>query len=452
MCREYPGPRCSNHARIAVEKALKDLEEAQALYPAGSLEIKIAERAYHEAVENYRATPDGLAELASTSPELVEKYQKARDFQVEALNEIRSGRFEKISSLLSSTQSFFDEEEISSVLASVRKFSEKNHLKQLETPSGSHSELSEDERKHHYLSVLNHYESKLREAQRGVLTKEQMDTLTELRTQKAPIEITSLEAYGQAFAALSQSREAMRKEIQRISTLQDVSPKVAGAYHDAYRKEYDAKYAHLPAKEQPNPPKEWVEGEYASTGFQNDITTRLAPSDPATMYATYRLRSDMKSIPDYLKNSRNIATLSVEGENVNILLCNSKGKEIENVRIPLNDAHAASEKLHDRIIVLGNDNTTKNWLVELSKKAPLKSSILPTNEFSSKHFNLPDNSMTTFYQAMHTDNESGTNADLTMKAYLVAKNKVASKWNSKSPRRKAAPLNDEVFIQSRWSW
>ena len=452
MCREYPGPRCSNHARVTMDKALKDLEEAKALHPAGSLEVKIAERAHHEAVENYRATPDGLAELASTSPELVEKYQKTRDFQVEALNEIRSGRFDKISTLLNATQSFYDQEEISSVLASVRKVSEKSHVKQIETSSERRNDLSEDEKKHHYLSILNHYENKLREAQRGSLTATQMDALTELKAQKAPVEITSLEAYGQAFSALSQSREAMRKELQRIATFQDVSPKVAGAYHDAYRKEYASKYAHLPAKEQPNPPKEWVEGEYASTGFQNDITTRLAPSDPASMYATYRLRSDMKSIPDYLKNSRNIATLSVEKENVNILLCNSKGKEIENTRISLNDTHAASEKLHDRIIVLGNDNETTNWLVGLSKKAPLKSSVLSTNEFSSKHFNLPDNSMTTFYQAMNIDSESKDKADITMKAYLAAKGKVASKWNSKAPRRKADPLDDEVFIQSRWSW
>lgn len=452
MCREYPGPRCSNHARITMDKKLKDLEEAKALYPAGSLEVKIAERSYHEAVESYRATPDGLAELITTSPELVEKYQKTRDFQVEALNEIRSGRFEKVASLLSSTQSFFDQEEVSSVLNSVRKISEKNHLKQLETPSESPIQLSDEEKSHHYLSILNHYENKLREAQRGVLTKDQMETLMELKNQKTPIEVTSFETYSQAFTALAKSRDAMSKELNRIATLQDVSPKVAGAYHDAYRKEYISKYAHLPTKEQPNPPKEWVEGEYASTGFQNDITTRLAPSDPATMYATYRLRSDMKAIPDYLKNSRNIATLSVEKDNVSILLCNSKGKEIENVQIPLDDAHSASMKLQDRIIVIGNDNVTKNWLVGLSKKAPLKSSILATNEFSSKHFSLPDNSLTTFYQAMDMEKISGTDAERTMKAYFIAKNKLASKWNSKSPRRQAPPLNDDLFIQSRWSW
>lgn len=435
-----------------MDKALKDSEEARSLFPADSLEVKTAERAYHEAIESYRATPDGLAELSETNPELVGKYQKIRDFQVEALNEIRSGRFGKISSLLTSTQSFFDKEEIHSILGSLRKISEKSCIKNLETSPEGHAELSNDEKRHHYLSVLNHYENRLREAQSGVLTKEQMDVLTELKSQKAPIEITSLETYGKAFSALAQSRDSMRKELQRIATLQDVSPKVAGAYHDAYRKEYSSKYAHLPAKEQPNPPKEWVEGEFSTTGFQNDPTTRFAPSDPASMYATYRLRSDMKAIPDYLKNSRNIATLSMENEKLHILLCNSKGKEIENVQISSDDAHTAIEKLQSRIIVLGNDTKTKEWLVDLSKKAPLKSSVLSTNEFTSKHFNLPDNSLTSFYQVTKTEHESGSNADLTMKAYLQAKAKVSSKWNSKAPRRKAAPLNDEIFIQSRWSW
>jgi hypothetical protein len=261
--------------------------------------------------------------------------------------------------------------------------------------------------------------------------------------------MTSLEAYGQAFYALTQSRESMRKEIQRIAVLQDVSPKVAGAYHDAYRKEFQKKYAHLPVKEQPNPPKEWVEGQYVTTGFQNDVTTRLVPSDPATMYATYRLRSDMNSIPDYLKNSRNIATLSVEDNNVNIILCNSKGKEIENSTITTSDVHEAMEKLQGRIIVLGNDHDTKNWLVALSKKTTLKSSVLSTTEFSSKHFNLPDNSIHTLCQAMNVDN-SGTPAKSAMNAYLASKNKIASKWNSKAPRRHASPL-DELPLGSRWA-
>lgn len=449
MCTELPGPRCSNHARTAMNKAFQDLEQARALHPADSLEVKTAERAYHEAVEAYRATPDGLAELASESPELVEKYQKTRDYQVEALNEIRSGRFAKVSSLLNSTQTFFDSQEISTILTAVRRTSERSHIKSLENPSGSSQTLSEDEKKHHYLSILNQYETRLREAQSGSLTSEQMTTLTELRAQKPPKEITSLEAYGQAYSALIQSRETMRKEIQRISTLQDVSPKIAGAFHDAYRDEYNTKYAHLPTKEQPNPPKEWIEGEYSTTGFQNDVTTRLAPSDPATMYATYRLRSDMKSIPDYLKNSRNIATISIdEAQNVNIILCNNKGKEIANSTLPATDLHKAAEKLQGRIIVMGTDNETKSWLLGLSKKTPLRSSVLSTTEFSSKHFSFPDNSLQTLAQGVNVET-SGSPAETTMKSYLASKTKINSKWNSKAPRRHAPPL-DELPLNSRW--
>ena len=447
MCKESPGPRCSNHARIAMDKALKDLNEAKALHPAASLEVKSAQRTYHETVESYRATPDGLSQLAVKHPELLPKYQKMRDYQVEALAEIRSGRFDRFTTLLSASQSFFDEEEVRAVLTSARKLTEKAGLKQWEENPNHHT-LTNEEKKANYLSILNRYEERLREMQKGSLTGPQMEALTALRGQKAPKEATSLETYGQGLQFLAQSREAMRKEIQRIAVLQDVSPRIAGAYHDAYRQEYKDKYSHLPVKEQPNPPKEWVEGEYVGTGFQNDATTALAPSDPATMYATYRLRSDMDAIPDYLKDSRNIATLSVEGNDVNIVLCNNKGKRLENTHVGLNNLQEAAEKLQGRIIVMSNDTDAKNWLVGLSKKANLRSSVLPTYEFSSKHFNLPDNSMGTLCQAMKVE-RAGTRAELTMDAYLAAKAKINSKWNSKAPRRQASPLS-ELPINSRW--
>lgn len=449
MCKESPGPRCSNHAKITMDRAANALTEARNQYPTGSLEVKIAERDYHEALDSFLSTPDGLAQIANESPELVRKYQKTRDYQVEALNEIRSGRFSKMASLLTSSQSFFEQEEIDTVLASVRKISEKSHVKQLGDATISLTEQSEEEKKHHYLSLLNYYENRLREAQRGILTNSQMETLTALRQQKPPKEITTLETYGKAFAGLVKSREAMRKEIQRIAVLQDVSPKIAGAYHDAYRKEYQTEYAHLPVKQQPNPPREWVEGRYETTGFQNDSSTMLAPSDAATMYATYRLRSDMQAIPDYLKNSRNTASVSMEDNNVNIILCNSKGKEIENSHIQVSDIHTAAEKLQGRIIVMGNDSETRNWLTSLSKKASLRSSVLPTSDLSSKHFNLPDNSMNTLCQAVNVEG-GGTQAENTMKAYLAARMKIASKWNSKAPRRYASPL-EELPLESRWA-
>lgn len=431
-----------------MDRASNALTEARTQHPMGSLEVKTSERDYREALESFLATPDGLAQIANESPELVRKYQKMRDYQVEALNEIRSGRFSKMTSLLTSSQSFYEQQEITTVLSSLRRISEKSHIKQIGDATRSSTEQSEEEKKHHYLSLLNYYETRLREAQRGSLTTDQMDALTELRQQKPPKEITTLETYGQAFAGLVKSREAMRKEIQRISVMQDVSPKIAGAYHDAYRKEYQSEYAHLPAKQQPNPPREWVEGRYGTTGFQNDSSTMLAPSDAATMYATYRLRSDMQAIPDYLKNSRNTASVSIEDNDVNIILCNSKGKEIENSYIQSSDVHTAAEKLQGRIIVMGNDSEAKDWLSSLSKKASLRSSVIPTSDLSSKHLNLPDNSMTTFYQALNVEG-AGTRAANTMQAYLAARTKISAKWNSKAPRRYASPL-EELPLESRW--
>lgn len=428
-----------------MDNALKHLSDAKASFPAASLEVKTAERNYHEAVETYRTTPDGLLQVAKTNPELVHKYQKTRDYQVEALNEIRNGRFSKISSLLTSSQDFFDEEEANSVLHSLRKASDRMHIKDV---SKETTELSKDEQNRQYQSILNHFEARLKERQRGALTSEQMETLTALRGQVPPKESTSLTTYGQALSALAQSRHVMKKEIQRIATLQDVSPTIAGAYHDAYRQEYKTKYANLAPKQQPNPPKEWVEGQYGTTGFQNDATTRLAPSDPATMYATYRLRSDMKAIPDYLKNSRNIATLNVENGNAHIVLCNNKGKQVENTHIPVDDIPKAITTLQGRIMVLNNDADTKDWLLALSKSGNLKSSVISTTEFSSKHFNLPDNSIPTLCQAMKVE-PNGPKAEATMKAYLAARNKVSSSWNSKAPRRHAPPLED-MPLDTRW--
>ena len=454
MCKEYPGPRCSSHAKMAKDRAEKVLHETMAANrnadSTNNLAIELARRDYNEALMAYNATPDGIETLLkSKETQLAHCAKKKRDYQIEALNEIRSGRFPAMSSLLTETQSLFDKEEVETILSSVRRITEKNHLHQLQDASVEHRELSEAEKNHYYISTLNQYEQRLREAQSGSLTKRQMDLLTKLRQQKTPQEITSLDTYAKAFTGLAKAKDAMRKEIRVIAVLQDVSPQVAAAYHDAYREQFKNEYAHLPAKEQPNPPKEWVEGSSSDTGFQNDVTTSIAPSDPATMYATYRLRADMNAIPDYLKNSRNIATVNVEEGQVSIVLCNSKGKQLESSTLLLNDVQSAAEKLQNRIIVLNSHPSTKNWLSSLSNRTNLKSSVLPIGEFSSKHLNLPNKSVNMLCQAVNVPT-TGPQADVTMKAYLAAKSKIGTQWKSKA-RRRQLPQIEGMPLASRWA-
>lgn len=446
MCKELPGPRCSNHASLKKIRALNSLADARRNFTTFSLEVKQAERAYYEANEEYKSTPDGLAHLKETEPTEYDHYKKIRDFQVDALNEVRNGRYDNMVKLVAADQTFYDEDEVRSVLMSTRKQEESKSLQ-------NENIQTKDEQRNQYFSLLNQYEERLKNNHE--LTPEQQKALTILRQLPPPKESPALNAYSNFAVSLEKSKDSLKKEIQKVAIMQDVSTKVAEAYHDAYRNEYKEKYAHLPAKDQPNPPKEWVEGEFKNTGFQSDSTTQLAPSDPATMYAIYRLRSDPKAIPDYLKNSRIVASASFNAEmqQVAVVLFNNKGREVDRlVSSTSRPPHELADKLRGKIIVMDNDSASRTWLVDLNRKLPLNSSVLSTNELSSKHLNLPDNSLATLCQATNTtymDSFEGK-AETVLKAYFNSRQKIASKWQSKSPRRNAAPL-ENLPLTSRWA-
>lgn len=444
MCTEKPGPRCSNHASKKKERKWETLVENRKKYPADSLEVKEAERGYYEACEEYKSTPDGLEELKNSNDDTYSKYARIRDYQVEALNEIRNGRQEKISTLVTSMQTFYDEDEVASVLAAARR--------QEENSSENDESLNKEEATNQYFSMLNNYEEELKSSEQ--LTQKQKKLLTELRRMKPPKEQVSIDTYKNLLSHLSSSQIALKKELQKISILQDVSMKVSQAYHDAYRQEYKDKYASLPAKQQPNPPENWVEGDYTTTGFINDPTTRMAPADAASMYATFRLRSDTEAIPDYLKNSRIIATANVDNKEnkVAVVLYNNKGKEVDRiVSSTQTSLHSVAEKLRGKIIVLDNDQPSRLWLSELNKQSPLNSSVISTNELSSKHLNLPDNSLATLCQATSTPYVKSLEGKATsvLESYFGSRKRVQAKWASKSPRKNASPL-DNLPLTSRW--
>jgi hypothetical protein len=447
MCKTAPGPRCSNHVGIQRANAWEALTAAKKNYPADSLEVKAAERAYYDATEAYKSTPSGLEELAEKSSPDLEKYTKIRAFQTEALAEIKNGRMNKINELATARQSFYDDQEMLSVSEATRKAEETKMLEQEVTVP------TREEKRNQYFSMLNQYENDL--ADKGQLTSHNKQLLGELRSMTPPKEMVTLQAYQNVNRNAGLSREALRKELSRIATIQDVSLKVVEAYHDGYRKDYSANYEHLPVKLQPNPPEKWVTGEFQGTGFQNDKTTSLVPSDKASMYATYRLRADANAIPDYLKNSRILASTKVDAEagNVSVVLYNNKGREIDRQQYPLSShPHEVADKLRGKIIVMDSDNASRAWLSDLNKKTSLNSSVLNLTDLSSKHLNTPDNSLETICQSTGVDygNKSNQSPDTVLKAYFGARQKIEAKWKSKSPRKKAAPL-ESVPLTSRWT-
>jgi hypothetical protein len=428
-----------------MEEAWASLTAVRAKSDSESLELKEAERAYYEAVEEYKSTPDGLEELLTTDPESHARYAAIREFQMEALSEVKQKRVGKITALASMAQTFYDEEEMESVLDSVRRVEERKML-------NFSDETTKEDKKNAYFSMLNNYENQLKE--QGTLDSHSRELLQELRSMKPPREIVSLNTYSAFLSYLPQSKDALRKEIQKIAVMQDVSPKVAAAYHDAYRAEYNRTYSQLPVKNQPNPAKECVEGSYTSTGFKNDSSTMLAPADPATLYATYRLRSDPKAIPDYLKNSRILASahLDTESNEIGIVLFNNKGKEIERFTTKESTPHLAADKLNGKIIIMDTDPASRSWLVGLNKKIPLNSSMFSTTELSSKHLDLPDNSLVTLCQATGVKERDGLEgkSESVLQAYFSGRQQITKNWRSKAARRDAPPL-DELPLTSRWA-
>jgi len=447
MCKTAPGPRCSNHVGIQRSNAWENLNEAKKNHSADALEVKTAERAYYDASEAYKSTPSGLEELAAQGSPDLEKYTKIRDFQTEALAEVKNSRVDKMNELATARQSFYDKQEMLSIAEATRKAEEAKALHE-----NNNIQFSREEKRNQYFSVLNQYESDL--ADKGQLTSRNKQLLNELRNMTPPKEMMTFQAYQNINRNAEASRGALRKELSRIATIQDVSLKVAEAYHDGYRKDYITNYEHLPVKLQPNPPEKWVTGEFNGTGFQNDKTTSLVPSDKASMYATYRLRSDANAIPDYLKNSRILASTKVNSEagEVAVVLYNNKGREVDRQQYPLSThPHEIAEKLRGKIIVMDNDNISRAWLSDLNKKTTLDSSVLNLTDLSSKHLNTPDNSLKTICQSTETDysEKSDQAPETVLKAYFGARHKIETKWKSKSPRKKAAPL-DSVPLTSRW--
>lgn len=444
MCKEWPGPRCSNHALRKKEKAWKALAALKPADNENSLEVKQAKKVYLEAAEEYLATPDGIKQLEEENPELASVYRQKRKYQLEALREIKMGRTALISALLSKTQTFYDEDEISTVLQAYRRKTEEASLQ---------SNLGEENQgtSSTYQAMLGKYEETLKA--QGQFTAETRDQLLKLRQMDAPEKLNTVDVYRNMFTALSQSKTELTKEITRLATLQDVTPKVAAAYYDAYRDEYKTRYAHLPSKEQPNPPAEWVEGDYHSTGYQSN-NTFLAPSDPASMYAVYRLRSDSNAIPDYLKQSRILASMNIDqdkGEAV-VVLYNNKGKMVETLIAPT--THPPIElanKLTGKIIVTDDDPVTRSWLSNLNKQTPLNSSVLSVTDLSVKQLNVPDLSLDTLCQTTSTDLNSsfeGRPVSL-LEAYFASRKMITSKWKSKSVR-KNAPSLETTPLTSRW--
>lgn len=466
MCKEYPGPRCSNHGGKVLKKAEEEFAVAQKLDPS-SLEYRKAELNLVEAKEQYASTPDGIEQASKrlaahpNDAELKKAYESSvrqRNQQIEALNEIQNTRLNKIAQVVTPTQQFYDVSEMESILASVRRNNERLGLaKELDN-------VSSEEAKSQYAAILNRLEGQLTEKRN--LTTEEQEAFQSLRAMDAPTSVVTLKTYADITKALPRSQSALKAELSTIAQIQNAPLNVVQSYYDGYRQQYKEQFANLPKAERPDPPKEWVSGDYAQSGFQRNKASVFAPSDNASMYALYRMRVDENAIPDYMKTSKMFASVSLEGdtptnpEKASLIFYTPKGKELS--RFVTQESSGRSlrsyipeiaEQLNGKTLITQQATPQSSWFKEQLQQYGHNSSPLTTSEMASKHLNIPSDNLASICQETGVQYKTGTPVDLsetTMKAFVMMRKKAKMQWASKTARKNAPTIN-EIPLTSRWT-
>jgi len=467
MCNEYPGPRCSNHGFSWLKSAEQEFYKVRDTDP-NSLAFQIAEQNLLQAQYDYNCTPDGIEaakRLAKVNPEdskaqkQVETFQRQRSQQIEALAEQKNGRANKIAQITTAAQNFYDLEEMSSLVSAIRKNSERVGMAQ------ELDDVKAEDAQAEYLANLNRIEQNIND--NGNMSIDLQKTLTELRAMDAPTSAITLKTYSDILKALPRSQAALKNELNTISTIQNVPVPVARAYYDAYREQYKNTYAGLLKKtERPDPPKEWVSGDYHKAGFQNEPVSAFAPSDEASMYALYRLRVDEKAIPDYLKTSKVFAAVNLsenpdnitENPKTSMVFYTAKGKklgqyEMQAGRSLRTHLPEIANQLQGKTIITQNSHQESAWIKEALPTYGLKNvPVMTISELSSKHLNLPSNNLKSICEKTGVEYRNDgieSETETTMKAFLSVRKKVQSQWLTKPARKNAEPLQD-VPLSSRW--
>lgn len=430
--------------------------------------------------------------------------------------EIDNGRQGLISDISFSLQNVLDEDEVGTLSDSARNFYEngmiRNIVKNDATPAfGQASEFQ-------YQTTLDLLETRLGEHFDGEVPQEITDKLTELRYMEPPSEI-SLKAYRYLYGedsdkmnAMSRAEVAINSEIKNLAGLVGVNKDIAGAYYEAYRKQYKEHFAHLPASERPDPPREWIDTTNPSSGFKAPgMMGNYMPSDPASLYASYRLRSDPNAIPAVLRPEEVLYAsidLEVAGPagkadlkrrdmfdpeqgriiEVGVVVYNQRGEEVErfeklsrpdadffkqhgtgapeihgitksmiaNSRSWPEVAPEVARVLEGKVMLAQNASFEKSWLSRhlpaFNKKGEVL--IVDTMDIAQKHLDIPNNKLSTICKKVGVAYTNGHramhDAEVAGEAFFALQRRIARKWKE-SPARKNAPIAGNVSLETRWS-
>lgn len=501
MCKAWPGPRCSYDADKKVTARKEALAKAEAQYGKDSSQYALAKVRLEYAEQEWYATPKGLEYLEMRADQFQNDFTKAdlfkarqaRQLQINAADEINTGRLNAFAVLFEDQTGFYSKDEVASVIEASREYQEFFAIR-----DGVEIKQQSPEA---YEEFLGSIEARLEK--RGKLDEPKKQMLAQLRAMPAPDAINAA-AYAYITTGMERSKRMLKDEIGRVAAIQGVNENIAAAYYEAYREQYVKEFASKSDKERPDPPEDWVRGEGPWAGYTKDFNSSFAPRDKASLYAMYRLRSDQNAIPQHFKAERMIASIDLETAGptgkagfdpknghiieVGIIVITPSGKEVSRYSQLIRpdqkflDLHGTGEEkvhhisvtdlngkpewnqvqgriakiLEGKVLLAHNKSYEEKWLNSKLEgfNSDRKVSFLDTRDHAQKHQDLPNYQLKTVSHANNVEYGEGAHraeydAERTVQAYLQQQRYIKKTWNSKLARRNAPALAD-VAPGSRW--
>lgn len=384
------------------------------------------------AQEDYDTTPAGLEALqkqVNLHPDDVElknrllKSQMVRNYQINALTEIKNGRAAAIAEIYSKFYPEYDKDEIFSLLETLREENEKENIRRIQSnqnenvPAETNNMPNYEQEYEKFLEKFSGFDED---------SEKHINNLKRLSPPDQPI----LKAYIELPQNMSKSKAQLNLQIKEIATLQNTTLEIAKKYYQAYRAQYKQFYQNKPSSQQPNPPAHWVKGEFENSGYSQSPTSKYAPHDKASMYAAYRLRTDDNAIPNYMKQTKQFVVVDLADNNYIMTTYTPNGKKIKQ-EIQAKNTHPAL--LHQELVgkvLLQTQSTPPNIA---------SSRVINQNDYISKHFDFPSYKTSTIRQQLMPD------AHNPLELYLTARQKAKKVWNNKAARFNAPPIVLDPF-------
>lgn len=457
MCEKWPGPRCNDKCKNRdIKKAL--LQQVAKVHSTESFEYKNAVAELLASQETYDTTPRGIAELTETLktnkitssiiPARLIKGKTTRLLQTEALKEIENNRVSSIANIISTLYPVFSQEETETIIAAARENREKAVIKNLsfnifKTQNYSVDNINKtiedalETSGESYYEYVEKIKNTIHQTYGFNIPEHVQQSLTVLDELMPPNKV-SLHAYRSIGHALEKSKQQLNDEFHKISAIQDASPKTVAEYFDAYRQQYKEKYANLPAEQQPNPPKDWIEGDLPRNGLTKNEETFFIPRDPSTLYAIYKLRTDLNAIPDYLKQSTKIAAIDKIGNTYQVKYVSRTGKDLKTETFQTSEeaANILNKQTNDTTIIFKNKEDAADIHIKDRHR------IISIPDVASKHFDIQNDSTESLTSFLKTNNNS-------LDIYGAMRRKILKTWSTKPVRNQTENLDFTPQMNTR---